>query len=54
MYFQKAKPIYVKWKDKHFPKDSRFCKEAFFLDIKDLEAAGITHKDFVKVKELLR
>ena len=51
--FSKAKPIYTKWKDKHFPNDERFGKEVFLSDIKDLEAAGITHPDFAKVRKLL-
>ena len=51
--FAKAKPIYLKWKDKHFPDDKRFCKEVFLQDIKDLEAAGIKHKGFKKVRKLL-
>lgn len=51
--FIEAKPIYLEWKDKHFPEDGRFCKEVFLADIKELEAAGIKHKDFKKVKKLL-
>lgn len=51
--FEKAKPIYLKWKDKHFANDERTCNEIFLQDIKDLEAAGIRHKDFKKVQELL-
>ncbi len=52
--FKKAKPIYLEWKDKHFPNDKRTCKEVFLQDIKDLEAAGIKHKDFDKVRKLLK
>jgi len=52
--FEKAKPIYLEWKDKHFPGDERFCKEVFLKDIKELEAAGIKHKDFKKVRDLLK
>ncbi len=52
--FEKAKPIYLEWKDKHFPNDDRLCREVFLQDIKDLEAVGIHHKNFKKVKELLK
>ena len=51
--FTKAKPIYLKWKDKHFPDDKHFCKEVFLQAIKNLKAAGIKHKNFKKVRELL-
>lgn len=50
--FEKAKPIYMEWKDKQFD-NSRTWKEVFLADIADLEAAGIKHKDFEKVRELL-
>jgi len=52
--FEKAKPIYLEWKDKRFPNDSRTWKEVFLQDIADLEAAGIHHPDFEKVRKLLK
>ena len=51
--FDKAKPIFIEWKDKQFD-DDRTWKEVFLADIADLEKAGITHKDFAKVRELLK
>ncbi len=52
--FDKAKPVYLEWKDKQLPGQDRTFKEAFLQDIADLEAAGIKHKDFKKVRELLK
>ena len=52
--YKLSKPIYLEWKDKHFPNDERPCKEVFLQDIADLEATGIKHKDFKKVKKLLK
>jgi hypothetical protein len=49
-----ALKIYEKWKGKTFPDDTekRICDVVFLKDIEDLEAAGISHPDFKKVKEL--
>ena len=52
--YEKAKPIYLKWKDMHFPNEERLCKEVFLQDIKDLKESGISHEDFNKVIELLK
>ncbi len=48
--FGKAEEIYLKWKGKKFPNDDKFCDEIFFQDILDLEAHGLQHPDFDKVK----
>ena len=50
--YELAKPIYLEWKDKKYDNE-RTWKEVFLQDIADLEAAGIKHKDFKKVRELL-
>ncbi len=52
--FDKAKPIYKKWKNKYFYIGEETCKEIFLQDLKELEQAGITHKDFERVRELLK
>jgi hypothetical protein len=51
-----AEKEYLKWKDKPWTEDDRFqtFRDAFLLDIADLEKKGITHPDFAKVKELLK
>lgn len=52
--YDKAEVIYLKWKGKKFKaQDENFADKAFLKDIADLEAAGIFHKDFEKVKRLL-
>jgi len=50
----KAEKFYLKWQGKMFPNDKRLCDEVFLQDISDLEAAGITHPDFEKVKQLFQ
>ncbi len=54
--FETAKPIYLEWKDRENPNSStkELFKVAFEQDITDLEAAEIKHKDFKKVRELLK
>ena len=54
--FETAKPIYLEWKDRVNPNSStsELFKVAFEEDIIDLEAAGIKHKDFKKVRNLLK
>jgi tetratricopeptide (TPR) repeat protein len=52
--FRNAEEIYLKWKDKNFPNDERLCDDIFLQDIKDLEEAGIKHKDFDKVRALFK
>jgi Leucine-rich repeat (LRR) protein len=52
--WSEAEKIYLKWKGKKFDeKDEKTCNETFLQDIADLEAAGITHPDFAKVRALL-
>ncbi|MBN2893362.1 MAG: leucine-rich repeat domain-containing protein [Bacteroidales bacterium] len=50
--YENAEPIYLEWKDKQYD-DDRIWKEVFLQDIADLEAVGIKHKDFEKVRKLL-
>jgi len=52
--WSEAQKIYQQYKGKHFPNDKRLCDEVFLKDIADLEAAGITHPDFEKVKQLFK
>lgn len=51
--YGQAEVIYKKWKGKVFWMSNEDTAGATFLqDIADLEAAGITHPDFEKVKKL--
>lgn len=54
--WNKAKEIYLKWKDKtrNSMPLALSCNESFLQDIFELESAGIKHKDFEKVKKLLK
>ena len=52
--YPQAEAIYLKWKGKSFPDDERNCNDTFLQDIAVLEAAGITHPNFEKVKQLLK
>ncbi|MBC7777963.1 MAG: leucine-rich repeat domain-containing protein [Phycisphaerae bacterium] len=52
--WSEAEKIYLKWKGQKFPDDERLCDDVFLQDIQDLEAAGITHPDFEKVKQLFK
>ena len=52
--FEKAKPIYLEWKDQIFSDDNGTFKEIFLYDINNLENNNITHPDFQKVKNLLK
>jgi len=52
--YDKAEPIYLKWKGKQFPDDERLWDEVFLQDIAELEAAGINHPDFAKAKALFK
>ena len=52
--WEKAEKIYQKWKGKNFHNDNRLCDDVFLKDIQDLEAAGITHPDFEKVRQLFK
>ena len=52
--FEKARQLYLEWKDKPGPdEDYKTYKEAFLEDIDFAEKEGITHPDFKKIKELL-
>jgi Leucine-rich repeat (LRR) protein len=50
--FDKAKQLYLEWKDRKFP-DDRYANVLFLQDIQDLEDANISHPDFKKVRELI-
>ena len=52
--YPQAEAIYLKLKGKSFPGDKRLCKDVFLKDIAALEAAGITHPDFERVRALLK
>jgi hypothetical protein len=47
-----AEVIYLKWKGKRFPRMPLLSHVVFLQEIADLEAAGITHPDFAKVRAL--
>lgn len=50
-----AKKIYLKWKDKNVSKDYSYpAKYLFLQDMLELEAEGIKHKGFKKVRNLLK
>ena len=54
--FSKARPIYLQLKDAindASTYDRRTLREVFLADITELEAEGITHPDFDKVRKLL-
>ncbi|MBK8965347.1 MAG: hypothetical protein IPM36_01460 [Lewinellaceae bacterium] len=47
-----AEAIFQKWKGKQFADSSLSCEDVFISVVDDLEAAGITHPDFEKVRNL--
>lgn len=49
-----AEKVYAKWKGKTFPDGGEPCNKLFLQDIAELEAAGIVHPDFEKVKAMLK
>ena len=49
-----AEKIYLKWRRRKFPNDWQLCDKLFLQDIQNLEAAGITHPDFEKVKAIFK
>lgn len=53
-HWSEAEKVYRKWKGKFFPDTGNPANDVFLQDITDLEAAGIHHPDFVKVRKLLR
>lgn len=50
--FEEAKALYLRFKDQTID-EKRFFKAAFLQDLRDLEAAGITHPDVTKIRWLL-
>ncbi len=53
--FGPAEEIFKKWKGKKFaPEDQENANVLFLKDLADLEAAGIQHPDFAKVRALLK
>ena len=48
-----AEKIYLRWKGKNFPGQDKTWDQVFLEDIKALEAAGVSHDDFQKVRDLL-
>lgn len=51
--YEEAEDVYVSFKERAF-NDAMTFKTAFLQDLADLEAAGITHPDVEKVRELLQ
>lgn len=49
--YEQAELIFKKWEDSMFVK---YNQNGFLREIADLEAAGITHPDFARVRKLLR
>jgi tetratricopeptide (TPR) repeat protein len=53
--YAEAEKIYLKWKGKSFPGyNDQPCNDIFLQDIATLEAAGITHSDFERMRLLLK
>jgi tetratricopeptide (TPR) repeat protein len=52
--WSEAEKIYLKRKGQQFTDGKRLWDEVFLTDIAALEAAGITHPDFEKVKQLFQ
>jgi Leucine-rich repeat (LRR) protein len=50
--WEEAKNIYEKWKGSRFHVGGEESNELFMKDIMDLEAAGIVHPDFEKVRKI--
>ncbi len=50
--YTEAEKIYLALKDK--PYNNATYKETFFADLNELEKAGITHPDFVKIRDILK
>jgi tetratricopeptide (TPR) repeat protein len=51
--FDKAKAIYLEYKDSKLRDDERTFSQAVLDDFKELEEAGVTHPDMEKIKALL-
>jgi len=53
--FEEAKSIYLELKEIETPYDkTRKYKDTFLEDLQEFEKAGITHRDVVKIRELLK
>lgn len=53
--FEEAKAIYLQYKDQPYPqKPEKTFREIFLKDLEELEEAGVTHPDIVKIGELLK
>jgi tetratricopeptide (TPR) repeat protein len=52
--WEKAEEVYLNWKSKVFKDHNRPANTMFLEDIAALEKAGISHHDFIKVKELFK
>lgn len=53
--WKEAELIYLEWKNREFNNRPRRLANAIFLqDLRDLEAKGITHPDFEKVRNILK
>lgn len=50
--WDKAKSVYLEWKDKSFYPGNKISNESFLKDLIDLEKAGVHHPDFEKVRKL--
>lgn len=51
--YEKAQPIYEKFKDQLYNGQKKTYREVFLQDLLDLEKEGITHPDVAKVRKLL-
>ena len=52
--YAQAEPIYQQLKDTSYEQDTTKTYRSIFLeDLTTLEKAGVTHKDFAKVRNLL-
>ena len=49
-----AKKLYKEWKDKKFMDNEKPAREVFLEDILALEKEGIKHKNFEKIKKMLK
>lgn len=54
--FEEAMEIYEQWKDQPYSFNSEYdtFRDAFLKDLDDLEAAGITHPDITRARNLLK
>lgn len=52
-HYQKAKALYLKYKDKPFEGPKFTFKDEFLLDFNEMEQAGVINKNFRKIRNLL-